>query len=545
MTKKLESLLDELRGAWRYRWLALLSAVGVAVIGWLLIFAMPDRYEAQAEILVDTRTALSPVLEGLATNQDVAVQLNYVRQALLAKPQLTRLAEQVGILPASGMSPADREGVLDALTKRIVLTVERTPDQGVGSNPNNPASTTYGISYQDEDRGRALKVVRLLMSSLVNETLGGSQQGSQRAQDFLKAQIADYQKRLQSAEDRLAAFKSQHMGLLTSQNGGYYEQLDRETQAISDVNTKLVVADTQRKELLAQLHGDAAISAADAAPVFGPNGTVVAGDTLTQIQLEQAHLNELLLKYTDKYPDVIAAKQNLAALQRRRAQEIAALRRGDADAAALSGASSNPIYQSIRLALNKADVNIAELRAELNEHQRKVDELTHLLNTTPELEAQYAQLSRDYEINKSQYTKLLASYDKARLGERAGNAGAVRFALVQPPAVSYAPVAPQRGKLLTVVLILALGAGGVIGYALNQMHPVVGSPTALRQLTGIPVVAVVGSAFPTRSALSARGEIRRFSIALTCLILGFVVVLVLSYFGIRLSGIPGTPVVNA
>ena len=545
MTKKLESLLDELRGAWRYRWMALLAAVGVAVAGWLLIFAMPDRYEAQAEVLVDTRTALSPVLEGLATNQDVAVQLNYVRQALLATPQLSRLAEQVGILPASGMSPEDREGLLDGLSKRIELTVVRTPDQGVGSNPNNPASTTYGISYQDVDRGRALKLVRMLMSSLINETLGGSQQGSQRAQDFLKTQIADYQQRLQSAEDHLAAFKSQHMGLLTSQNGGYYEQLDHERQAISDVNTKLVVADTQRKALLAQLHGDAAVSAADAAPVMGPNGTLVATDTLTQIQLVQAHLNELLLKYTDKYPDVIAAKQNLAALKRRRAEEIAALRRGDADAAALSGASSNPIYQSIRLALNKADVNIAELHAELNEHQHKVDELTHLLNTTPELEAQFAQLSRDYDINKTQYTKLLASYDKARLGERAGNAGAVRFALVQPPAVSYAPVAPQRGKLLTVVLILALGVGGVVGYTLNQMHPVVGSPTALRQLTGIPVVAVVGSAFPTRSALTARGEFRRFSIALTCLILGFVVVLVLSYFGIRLGGIPGTPVVNA
>jgi hypothetical protein len=111
--------------------------------------------------------------------------------------------------------------------------------------------------------------------------------------------------------------------------------------------------------------------------------------------------------------------------------------------------------------------------------------------------------------------------------------------------VSYAPVAPQRSKLLTVVLILALGVGGVVGYALNQMHPVVGSPTALRHLTGIPVVAVVGSAFPTRSALTARGEFRRFSIALTCLILGFVVVVVLSYFGFRLGGIPGTPVVNA
>src|SRR6185437_14161212 len=495
MTTKLDSVLDELRGAWRFRWMGVLAAVAVAIIGWLIIFALPDRYEAQADVLVDTRTALKPVLQGLATNQDVNVQLNYVRQALLAGPQLSALAEQIGIMPRSGLGPAQQEALLDSLRKRIDLSVERTPDDGAQGNPN-VGSTTYGITYQDVDRGRALKLVRMLTNSLINETLGGSQQGSEHAQQFLKVQIADYEKRLQAAEDRLASFKSQHLGLLTTQNGGLFDQLQHETQAIEDVNTKIVVAETQRQALQRQLHGDAAISATDATPVLGPNGVMVGGDTVSQIEQVQARLNQLLLKYTDKYPDVIAAKQQLAALQRRRTEEIAALRRGDANAAALSGASANPVYQSIQLALNNVDVTIAELRAELSQHEQKAKQLSGLLNTTPQLEAEYAQLSRDYDINKKQYAALLASYDKARLGEQAGNAGAVRFELVQPPAVSYSPVWPERTKLLAVVLILALGAGGGLAYALNQLRPVVGSPTALRQLTGIPVVAVVGCAFP-------------------------------------------------
>ena len=541
MTTNLDFIFDELRGAWRFRWMALLTAVAVAVIGWLIIFALPDRYEAQAQVLVDTRTALKPVLQGLATNQDVNVQLNYVRQALLADPQLTLLAERVGILPATGFGPARREALLDALRKRIDLSVEHTPDQGEESNAG---STTYGITYQDVDRARALKLVQMLMSALIDETLGGSQQGSEHAQQFLKAQIADYEKRLHAAEDRLAAFKSQHLGLLTTQNGGLFEQLQHETQAMEDVNTQLVVAETQRQALEQQLHGDAAISATDATAVVGPNGVMVGGDTLSQIQQVQAHLNQLLLKYTDKYPDVIAAREQLAALKRRRAAEIAALRRGDANAAASSGASANPIYQSIQLALNKADVHIAELRAELNVHQRKAKQLGNLVNTTPQLQAQYAQLSRDYDSNKTQYAALLASYDKARLGEQAGNAGAVRFELVQPPAVSYTPVWPQRTLLLAVVLMLALGAGGALAYTLNQLRPVVGSPMALRQLADVPLVAVVGCAFPTRATLTARSQIRRFSFALACLIVGFAIVLVLSHLGVRLSVSPVTPTVR-
>jgi polysaccharide chain length determinant protein (PEP-CTERM system associated) len=546
MTPKLDPLFDEVRGAWRFRWIALLGALVVAVVGWLAVFALPDRFQAQAEVLVDTRTALKPFLQGLATDQDVNVQLNYVRQALLATPQLSRLAKEAGVIPASGLSPADEQDILDGLQKRIELTVLRTPDEGADSKPN-AGSTTYGITYEDVSQQRALRLVRMLMESLISQTLGGSRQGSVRAQEFLKTQIGDYQKRLEASEDRLAAFKSQHLGVLpTQQGGGYFDQLQKENQSTEDLKTQLLVSQSQRRELQKELHGDAALSAAGtAASVIGPNGVMMSGDTLSQIGQVQAHLNELLLKYTDKYPDVIAAQAQLAALKRRRTQELAALRRGDANAAALSGVSASPVYQSIQLALNKVNVGIADLTAELGEHQRKAQELQDLLDKTPQLEAQYAQLSRDYEINKTQYGKLLASYDKARLGEQAGNAGQVRFEVVQPPAVSYEPVAPQRPKLLTAVLILALGAGGVLAYALNHLRPVVGSPMALRVLAGVPVVAVVGCAFPTHYSLVRRSQLRRFSVALVCLIAGFVLVLVLSYLGIRLGGTPGAPTVSA
>ena len=55
------------------------------------------------------------------------------------------------------------------------------------------------------------------------------------------------------------------------------------------------------------------------------------------------------------------------------------------------------------------------------------------MNSAPQVEAEYQQLNRDYDVNKAQYTALLESYQKARLGERADNAGSVRFEVVLPP----------------------------------------------------------------------------------------------------------------
>ncbi|HEY6515274.1 MAG TPA: XrtA system polysaccharide chain length determinant [Steroidobacteraceae bacterium] len=531
MNPKLDPILDQIRGGWRFRWYAFGVAALIASVGWLTIFTMPDKYEAESKVLVNTRTALQPALQGLVVSPDVSGELDYVRQALLSDPQLGHFAEQVGLLPATGLTPKRRQALLYALSTRVDITIDQSQsfsDSGQGG------SATYGIRYQDVNRQRALALVKVLTSSLVNETLGGSQQGSLHAQAFLSTQIAAYEKRLQDAENDLAAFKSKHFGLLASQQGGYFQQLEHETQAIEDIKTKLLVAQSRRRELTQELHGSAAISSSETTPVFGPNGQVLGGDTLSQIQGAEAHLNQLLLKYTDKYPDVIATRQQLAQLKQRRAEEIAALKQGDASVAASSGASSNPIYQGIVLGLNKTDVEIADLQAELGDHQQKAKELKKLLDSTPQLEAQYAQLSRDYDINKSQYAALLASYDKARLGQQAGNAGAVRFELVEPPIVSYTPVSPRRGSLIGMVLLAALGAGAGLAYWLNQHQQVIGSATGLRELTGIPV-SVVGPAFPTQAARALRADVARFALALGCLLGAFVLVAVLSYMGVRLG----------
>jgi polysaccharide chain length determinant protein (PEP-CTERM system associated) len=531
MNPKFDPILDQIRGTWRFRWQAFGVMVLIALVGWLMVFGLPDRYEAESKVLVNTRTALQPALEGLVTTPDVSGELDYVRQALLSGPQLSRFAQQVGLIPATGLTDRRRASALTAFAKRVEITIDQS------QSPDAAGSATYGITYTDVNQQRALALVKLLTSNLVTETLGGSQQGSEHAQAFLKSQIDAYEKRLQDAEDRLAAFKSQHFGLLPTEQGSYFSQLEQESTAIEDIKTKLLIAQSRRKELTEQLHGSAAISSTDATPVIGPNGAVIGGDTLSQIQAAQAHLAQLLLKYTAKYPDVIATQQELAQLKQRRAQEVAALQRGDADAAAASGASSNPIYQGIVLALNRTDVDVADLQTELGDHEQKARDLKRLLDSTPQLEAQYAQLSRDYDINKKQYSALLASYDKARLGQQAGNAGAVRFELVEPPTVSFTPVSPKRGELLGMVLLAALGAGFGLAYWLNQHKPVVDSASGLLQLTGIPV-SVVGSAFPSRKARSTRGDVTRFALAMLFLVAGFFLVVVLSYRGVRLGGVP-------
>jgi polysaccharide chain length determinant protein (PEP-CTERM system associated) len=340
---------------------------------------------------------------------------------------------------------------------------------------------------------------------------------------------------LRAAEGKLADFKLRHLGLMPSEQGGYFSQLQKEDDAVDDFRHKLLAAESRRGALVNQLHGDAAVSAVAAMPPAGGAISARGSDTVSRMAETQARLDELLLKYTERHPEVIATRAAMDELKRRRAAEIESLRQGDANAAATSGASGSPVYQSIQLALNQADVEIADLRTQLSEHEAKAHQLRGLLSTAPQVEAEYAQLNRDYDVNKAQYTALLANFEKARLGDRADNAGSVTFDVVQPPTVSVLPVWPQRGLSITLVLLAALGLGGALAYGLDRLRPVVGSDSRLAQLTGINVIAVAGSAFPAHASRVRRRELWWVSLAAASLLVAFLVVIALSHNGVRVN----------
>ena len=256
--------MDEVQGAWRYRWAGLAAAWLVALLGWLYVFALPDNYEAQSRVFVDTRTVLRPALQGLALNEDLNAELNYVRQALLAGPQLLKIAQEAGMLPA-GSSQAHQQAVLSGLMSRTQIAVRSASEHEEDRNAGN----MYRISYQDPNRARSLKVVSILTRDLVSGTLGSTHAESESAQKFLETQLHDYEARLSDSEAKLAQFKSQHLGVMPTEAGGYFAQLQKENELVEDTQNKLRTAESRRTTLERELRGDAAVSAVGTGSLSG------------------------------------------------------------------------------------------------------------------------------------------------------------------------------------------------------------------------------------------------------------------------------------
>jgi polysaccharide chain length determinant protein (PEP-CTERM system associated) len=527
---RMQALLDQIRGAWRFRWPAVAVATLVAFLGWAVIFSLADSYEAASQVLIDSRSALKPALQGLAAENDVAIQLNYVQQSLLVDEQLCKLAMQAGVLKDCAADLQAAQPRLANLRSRIKIVVANIDQSSYQPDQNN---VNVKVTYRDTDQNHALQLVSGLMNAFETQTLGGKRAGSENAQKFLASQLEESQARVRAFEAKLEDFKARHVGMLPDEDGGYIAQLQKEIKTADDLETKLLAAENRRATLTSQLHATAATATA---PItLSSTGGLTAVDTASQIIQLQAQLDELLLKYTEKHPDVIAARAQLADLRKRRAAEIQGAQHGDAGSVTTSGAAANPVYQSIQLQLNQTDVDIAESQSDLSQHRAKVAQLRTLLTTEPQVETEFGQLTRDYEGAKAEYTTLQAGYDKSTLSEQADVAGNTRFRIVQRPTVSDQPVSPRRPLLLSAVLILALAAGGGLAYWLDQMQPVVGSSGALAQLTGVPVLVAVGTAFPIRSRKIFRRELRHLSVAVGALVCALILGQMLSSAGVRLS----------
>ena len=504
----IEKIRSELQGAWRFRRYALFTAWGVCLLGWLVVLVLPDKYEARARVNVDTRTALTTVMQGQVIAQDFEAQLNLIRQTLLGRSNLESVAQQVGI-NLTGMTPQQREAELSSLSARIEIALEPPAVR----DPRIP-NTLYRIVYTDHERAMALKVVNVLLDSFVEGSMRTDRTGTATAQKFLREQLAEYGRRLAESEAALAAFKKKNVGLVPGDQGDYFQRLTQHIQIADGLQANLRVAESRRNELTRQLRGEAPFVPSGDTPITRGTSGQGSQDTASRIQETQARLDDLLLRFTDRHPDVIAARENLEQLKARQAVELAALKRGDAGVAATSGASSNPVHQNIQLQLNTVEVEIAGLRAQLADRRKAEQDLRRLVDTVPEVEAEYARLMRDYGSNKTQYDDLFNRQERARLSSDAEQTGSVKFNIVDPPSSPFAPIFPNRPLFLFAVLFLGLALGGGVAYLLHMIKPVFADSKTLSEITGLPVLGPVmrGWAAPQRLALR-QGLMRYVAVA--------------------------------
>jgi polysaccharide chain length determinant protein (PEP-CTERM system associated) len=226
------------------------------------------------------------------------------------------------------------------------------------------------------------------------------------------------------------------------------------------------------------------------------------------------------LRFTERHPDVIAAREQLAQLNDRKKAQIEMMR--EADPADTSMLSNNPVYQQLSISLNEVNVEIAGLQSRLARERGRVADLRAKVNIIPEIEAQLIELTRDYDQVQETYNELRGLLEQEIIAARKQEAAVVNFRLLDPPYVGTSPVSPQRALMLLAVLVFGLGAGGGVAWLLHMLRPVFHDVADLRGATGLPVLGVVSMTWLERHRRARGIELTSFAVAGVFLLAAFV-----------------------
>jgi polysaccharide chain length determinant protein (PEP-CTERM system associated) len=475
LTDQLERVWGEVRASNRFRWPAIAVVWVLCLLGWFFVLTIPDRYETRAQVYVNSASILKPLLQGIAVSTDTQNAADVVRRALLSRPNLERVAAKTNLL-ARAKAPDQVEQIYLQLAKDITIS----GDQNLN---------VYTVLYQDQSPQMARAVVQALIDTFVENSVGQGREDTASAQRFLRQQVSEYEIRLSASEERLAEFKKRYIGLMPDQRGDYFNRMQTEMAALEKLKTDVTVATRQRDELRRKLTGDTGSEALPPMPTDRQIQTATEIDA--QLQTSRRQLEDLLIKFTDKHPDVIALRDTIARLEERRREELGRVR------ATSPGVSSNgqpgvdTVLQNLQIQLNVADVQVVTAATQLAESQRRVADLQRMLTAGPEVEAELARLNRDYGVTKAQYEALLQRLESARISDRADKSEEVRFKVLEPPRVPVKPVSPLRGAMVLIVLLFGVAGGAIVAYGLNLLQPVFVTGRALTEATGVALIGIV------------------------------------------------------
>jgi polysaccharide chain length determinant protein (PEP-CTERM system associated) len=465
-----------LRGMWRFRWIGVGVAWVVAIAVTVVIFRIPDQYQASARIYVDTQTILKPLMSGLAIQPNVTQQLNMLTRTLLTRPTMEKLVRMAD-LDLGMTTKTQQDQLIDDLMKAVQINRAR------GDN-------LFNLTYNNEDQDKARRVIQSLVSMFLESSMGANRQDSDQAKAFLDEQIRSFAAKMSEAEARILDFRMRNLDVKTTEGGDPASQLGALRQQLQDARLQLREAENMRDSVKAQIEQERK-RPASAAPAGLAAAMLATPELDARIQEHQRSLDALLQRFTDQHPDVIGVRRLMAELEAQKEEELAERRKAAEEAGDDDASSANPVIQELNRMLATTEVQVSALRGRIGELGNRFEEARVAVRSTPQLQAELAAMDRDYQLAKRSYDTLVSRRQQATMSGELESAAGADFRLIEPPRVSPKPVSPNRLALLPLALLAGVGAGLAVAFLGSQLRPVFLDASDLRHKTGLPMLGVV------------------------------------------------------
>ncbi len=464
----------------RRRALVMILAFGVVLAASVVLaFVLPRIYESTATILVEGPQVKVAVEDGAARPRPED-RVNLIRQRLMTRENLTRVAEEHQLFTGGGDKKLSDTDVVKAMRASIKLELMRGAAEPWDARP---AAISFNLSFQHGDAEKALAVTRELANMYLTSNRQDRVDKASRTTEFLTAESERVRKELESLESKIATFKSQQGGAMPDSTASSLVGLPSLEADLRNVERDHRLALNELRSLQVDL------SAARRGVVAPGAGTEV-GPSQTEQELERARteLAGLRAIYSDNHPDVRSLLRRIPSLEQAVSNESRA-----------QTPARNAAREQASLVISRleAQVEAARSRADLLASQQSslrgsIGQLRAQAARAPQLERQLAVLQRDYDAAKAKYEELRTQLLSAQVVENLeGGQQAEKFTLLEPPLLAEYPLKPNRKKVVAAGFFAAVVAALGVAFLLEMLLARVWGANALTVAVNQQPLAVI------------------------------------------------------
>ena len=489
--------LDILLEVWsRRKWLAILVFTGPCAVIVSLAIALPNLYRSTATLLVQ-RPEVSEIFVKSSVTSELETRLHTISQEILSRSRLQELILRFDLYPEfrKRVSP---EEVVDRMRRDIRMEFKgrdiRMEAKAVEPQGERGATVAFTLSFRGRDPATVAKVTNTLASLFVEENLKLRKRQAAGTAKFLRVELEEMKRKLDKEERRLSAFKERHLGELPEQMAVNLTTLGRLNAELrfNKENQTRTLEWLERDKLAGQLalarqqyaDGTSVPPSVDSLVPDGDAEVITARLAQFRLARLKQELTDLRAHFSEKYPDVIRVKAEIASLER----QLAAAESTDG-AAAKPDSQVNPSRTQDGKARSEAEKQLQILREEEKTLRQAIAMYDRRVDATPRLEQEYQELFGDYKTMKDLYNTLLQRYQEALMAEsiEQGRKGD-QVRLLDPAVLSTRPAAPNRLRLILIGLILSIGLAGGAVWLIERRDTSFHTLTELEAFTKLPVL---------------------------------------------------------
>src|SRR5262245_59327349 len=480
----------------RWRRAVLLAIAAGVLTTALLALLLPSYYRSTGIILIEQQEVPQDLVRSVI-NSYADERVQTINQRVMTTQNLLDIIHRHDLYPDKRKYES-REELMERMRKDIAFKMISADVVDPRSGLPRQATIAFSVSYENRSPDNAVKVANDLVTLYLNENLNERNRLAQDASSFMREESARLQKHVAELEAKLSDFKSKHVQALPELTPAKLQFLDRAQQELSDAQVHEMSLQQQRAYLEAQLaqikpnseivgeDGKRILTPADrlrtaksqlasAAALYAPTHPdierlkrEIAGleaqqgaqpatnDLLRELETAQGALAQARQKYTPEHPDVQRLEQQVTSLQAALAAQPAEPAVAEA---AIGGNPDNPAYIQLKAQLSAVLSDLAALDRQMRELRVRIAGYQRDITSSPELEKEYTQLTREYETARLKYQEVRSKQMEAQVGQNLeADRKGERFTLIEPPLPPEAPVSPNRVAIWIVGVILSLGA---------------------------------------------------------------------------------------